>query len=66
LHEKLKRIRFFGHNLEKDIVEDGFNGKMTEVHAALGLANLKYFDEVLNDRKKNTLCIKRLYQKFLV
>lgn len=52
LHEKLKRIRFFGHNDAKDIVEDGFNGKMTEVHAALGLANLKYFDEVLQDRKQ--------------
>lgn len=51
-HEKLKRIRFFGHNDEKDIVEDGFNGKMTEVHAALGIANLKYYDEVLNDRKE--------------
>jgi dTDP-4-amino-4,6-dideoxygalactose transaminase len=51
LHEKVQRIRFFGHNLEKDIVEDGFNGKMTEVHAALGLANLKYYNEVLNDRK---------------
>jgi hypothetical protein len=52
LHEKLKRIRFFGHNLDKDIVEDGFNGKLTEVHAALGIANLKYYDEVLNDRKE--------------
>ena len=52
LHDKLKRIRFFGHNEEKDIVEDGFNGKMTEVHAALGLANLKYYDEVLADRKQ--------------
>ena len=52
LDEKLQRIRFFGHNDAKDIVEDGFNGKMTEVHAALGLANLKYFDEVLADRKK--------------
>lgn len=52
LHEKLKRIRFFGHNDEKDIVEDGFNGKMTEVHAALGIANLKYYDDVLNDRKE--------------
>lgn len=52
LMEKLKRIRFFGHNDEKDIVEDGFNGKMTEVHAALGLANLKYYDEVLRDRKE--------------
>lgn len=51
LDEKLRRIRFFGHNDAKDVVEDGFNGKMTEIHAALGLANLKYFDEVLTDRK---------------
>src|SRR5690606_13640031 len=43
---------FFGHNEAKDIVEDGFNGKMTEIHAAVGLANLKYFDDVLVDRKK--------------
>jgi dTDP-4-amino-4,6-dideoxygalactose transaminase len=55
LHEKLKRIRFFGHNDQKDIVEDGFNGKMTEVHAALGLANLKYYEEVLADRKSKYL-----------
>lgn len=52
LYEKLKRIRFFGHNDEKEVVEDGFNGKMTEIHAALGLANLKYFDEVVADRKQ--------------
>lgn len=52
LDARLKRIRFFGHDENKDIVEDGFNGKLTEVHAALGLANLKYYDEVLEDRKK--------------
>ncbi|MBS4064900.1 MAG: DegT/DnrJ/EryC1/StrS family aminotransferase, partial [Chitinophagaceae bacterium] len=51
LSEKIKRIRFFGHNDAKDIVEEGFNGKITEVHAALGIANLKYYDEVLQDRK---------------
>ena len=51
-HEKLKRIRFFGHNDEKEIVEEGFNGKLTEIHAGLGLVNLKNFDEVLIDRKK--------------
>jgi dTDP-4-amino-4,6-dideoxygalactose transaminase len=55
LHEKLKRIRFFGHNQTKEIVEDGFNGKMTEVHAALGIANMKYYDDVLNDRKQKYL-----------
>jgi dTDP-4-amino-4,6-dideoxygalactose transaminase len=52
LHNRLKRIRFFGHNDDKDVIEDGFNGKMTEVHAALGLANLKYYDSVLQDRKE--------------
>lgn len=50
--EKLKRIRFFGHDDQKDIVEDGFNGKMNEVTAALGIANLKYYDDVLADRKE--------------
>lgn len=61
LNEKIKRIRFFGHNDAKDIVEEGFNGKITEVHAALGIANLKYYDEVLEDRKaKYDFYIKRL------
>jgi dTDP-4-amino-4,6-dideoxygalactose transaminase len=55
LAKKLERIRFFGHDDAKEIVEDGFNGKMTEVHAALGLANLKYGDEVLADRKQKYL-----------
>ena len=58
LHEKLKRIRFFGHDNQKDVVDDGFNGKMTEVHAALGLANLKYYPEVLEDRKRKYLYYK--------
>lgn len=52
LYERLKRIRFFGHNDAKDIVEDGTNGKMTEIHAALGIANLKYIDDVLAKRKQ--------------
>jgi dTDP-4-amino-4,6-dideoxygalactose transaminase len=53
LHNKLKRIRFFGHSDDKtDVIEDGFNGKLTEVHAALGIANLKYYDAVLKDRKQ--------------
>lgn len=52
LDEKLRRIRFFGFENHADIVEDGTNGKMTEVHAAVGLANLKYLDAALVDRKK--------------
>lgn len=63
LYKKLERIRFFGHNEAKDIVEDGFNGKLTEVHAALGLANLKYMEEVLLDRKKKYLLYKERLDK---
>lgn len=62
-HKKIQRIRFFGHNEAKEIVEDGFNGKLTEVHAALGLANLELYDAVLLDRKtKYNLYINELEQ----
>lgn len=60
LLEKLRRIRFFGHNDAKDVVEDGLNAKLTEIHAALGLANLKYFDEILADRKSKYLLYKEI------
>ncbi|MEX2462906.1 MAG: DegT/DnrJ/EryC1/StrS family aminotransferase [Balneolaceae bacterium] len=50
LVQKLRRIRFFGHDHEKEIVEDGFNGKMTEIHAGLGLVNIKHFHSVLAER----------------
>lgn len=52
IDEKLRRIRFFGFENHADIVEDGFNGKMTEVHAAVGIANLRYLDAALADRKE--------------
>lgn len=50
--DKLKQIRFFGHNDLKDIVTDGFNGKMNELQAALGLSVLKYLDKILEERKE--------------
>ena len=61
LDKKLRRIRFFGHSDDKlSVIEDGFNGKMTEVHAALGLANLKYLLYVLEDRKEKYNYYKKL------
>ncbi|TIH18050.1 DegT/DnrJ/EryC1/StrS family aminotransferase [Marinifilum sp. JC120] len=60
LFEKLRRIRFFGHDAQGQIVEDGCNGKMTEIHAALGLANLKYYDEVFSARKAGYALYKEL------
>ena len=58
LHESIKRKRFFGHNAEREIVDLGCNGKMTELHAALGLANLKYIDATLNSRRS-------LYERYI-
>lgn len=60
LHEKIKRIRFFGYDEQKEIVEDGFNGKMTEVHAALGLLNVRNFQLILADRKTKYLLYKEM------
>jgi dTDP-4-amino-4,6-dideoxygalactose transaminase len=51
LLEKIKNLRFFGHDLKKEIVDEGLNGKMTEIHAALGLANLPYLNGVIKKRE---------------
>jgi dTDP-4-amino-4,6-dideoxygalactose transaminase len=64
LDKKIKRIRFFGHSDDKtDIVEEGCNGKLTEIHAALGLANLNYYDAVLEDRKNKYFFYKENLQE---
>lgn len=61
LVSKLERIRFFGHNSDSsDIVEDGFNGKMTEIHASLGLANISDIWKILKDRKEKSLFYEEL------
>lgn len=62
LEEKMRRIRFFGFENHADIVEDGFNGKMTEVNAAVGIANLMYMDRALADRKTKYKVYKELLQ----
>lgn len=62
LDEKMRRIRFFGFENHADIVEDGFNGKMTEVNAAVGIANLKYMDVALTDRKMKYMRYKEIMQ----
>lgn len=52
LEKRLRQIRFFGHDDDKEIVEDGFNGKMTEIHAGLGLVNLRTIGRVLEHRER--------------
>lgn len=60
LDEKMRHIRYFGYEKNGDIVEEGFNGKMTEVHAAVGIANLAYMDAALADRKRKYALYKEL------
>jgi dTDP-4-amino-4,6-dideoxygalactose transaminase len=48
---RIRRLRFFGFNEQKDIMDSGMNAKMTEINAALGLVNLKYIDSIRANRK---------------
>ena len=53
---RIRRMRFFGFDPKKDIVDEGMNAKMTEISAALGLANLRHLDAVrANRRRKHDL-----------
>src|SRR5690554_4002385 len=51
LLKKLRFIRNFGFNGPVAFAELGINGKNSELHAALGLTNLKYIDKIHNQRK---------------
>ena len=51
LDERLRELRFFGYNAAKDVACVGTNAKMTEVNAAIGLANLRYLDTIIADRR---------------
>lgn len=55
--ELLKRLAFmrnFGFNGPEAFADLGINGKNSEFHAAMGLANLKYIDEITAKRKAIT------------
>jgi dTDP-4-amino-4,6-dideoxygalactose transaminase len=51
LLKKLAFIRNFGFNGPEAFAELGINGKNSEFHAAMGLANLKYISEIHEKRK---------------
>lgn len=48
----LRELRFFGHDEDKTIVRHGFNGKLTELQAALGLTCMPHLPTILDDRKE--------------
>ena len=52
LHQKLKYIRNFGISGFYEFAELGINGKNSEFHAAMGLLNLNYIEEISEKRKQ--------------
>lgn len=51
---KIDNLKNFGFVEETEVIMPGINGKMDEVRAALGLLQLKYFNEETLKRKKLT------------
>ncbi|MBK8846017.1 MAG: DegT/DnrJ/EryC1/StrS family aminotransferase [Bacteroidetes bacterium] len=53
LIKKMSHLRNFGHAGPDKFIGVGINGKNSEFHAAMGLTNLKYVDEILAKRKSD-------------
>jgi dTDP-4-amino-4,6-dideoxygalactose transaminase len=53
VHQQLQRMRYFGHDTHRNIVSEGTNAKLSELHAALGLASLEILPDVLNERRSS-------------
>lgn len=49
-YQKAKEMINFGIDPDVGITDIGINGKMSEYHAAVGLVNLKYADQILEHR----------------
>lgn len=49
--KKMAYLRNFGHDGPEKFAGLGINGKNSEFHAAMGLVNLRYVDEILEKRK---------------
>lgn len=61
LYNKLYNLKNFGIRSEELIVSVGANAKMNEFVAAMGLCNLKYFNDEVCKRKQSVI----LYRKLL-
>lgn len=62
LSERINFMRNFGHDGPGQFNGVGINGKNSEIHAAMGLCNLKYIDEILTVRKKQCSIYDRLLE----
>ena len=53
LAEAMRLMRNFGFQGYDNVIHPGTNGKMIEVCAAMGLANLQHFDEIVSTNRRN-------------
>jgi dTDP-4-amino-4,6-dideoxygalactose transaminase len=51
LLKKMAYLRNFGHEGPENFSEVGINGKNSEFHAAMGLCNLKYIEDITQSRR---------------
>lgn len=60
ISDKIELLKRFGHHYD-DHIQLGINAKASEFQAAMGLVNLKYISDMIDDRKR----ISSLYDKYL-
>ncbi len=58
--KKMLYMRNFGHDGSERFFSVGINGKNSEFHAAMGLVNLEYVDDILIRRKEQCLLYNEL------
>lgn len=52
--KKMEYMRNFGHEGPEHFAEVGINGKNSEFHAAMGLCNLKYIEDIKQSRESQS------------
>lgn len=62
LHDRIFYMRNFGHNGPETFNGVGINGKNSEFHAAMGLCNLSYIDNILASRKRQAVIYDQLLE----
>jgi len=63
LAHRISYMRNFGHNGQEAFWGLGINGKASELHAAMGLSVLPYFDIIINSRKEISLLYQQLFDE---
>jgi dTDP-4-amino-4,6-dideoxygalactose transaminase len=62
--KKMAYLRNFGHDGPERFAELGINAKNSELHAAMGLVNLKYVDKIIATRRDLSVHYDRFLKTF--